>query len=146
VPAKTRIYVYKNICVQIYVIFMSVFSSVPAKTRCVNKRVLTCINAYSRIFTHRVSKKIATKKQSTNAGENARRRVRYLAPSNRRPDPCLYTFMQCINVYKKYRPGRDVYVKFMFLHKRVYYMYTRLSEFRQAPNILKKNDVNERDT
>jgi hypothetical protein len=69
--------------------------------------------------------------------------------ANRRPDPCLYTFMQCINVYKKYRPGRsqvdifyvdkkfmwiyvdikiyrpgrDVYVNFMFLHKRVYYMY-----------------------
>jgi hypothetical protein len=70
--------------------------------------------------------------------------------------------MQCINVYKKYRPGRgqvdifyvdkkfmqlyvdikiyrpgrDVYVNFMFLHKRVYYMYTRLCEFRQAPIII----------
>jgi len=68
--------------------------------------------------------------------------------------------MQCINVYKKYRPGpdqvdifyvvkkfmriyvdikiyrpgHDVYVNFMFLHKRVYYMYMRLCEFRQAPN------------
>jgi hypothetical protein len=27
----------------------------------------------------------------------------------------------------------QIYVKFMFLHKHVYYMYTRLCEFRQAP-------------
>jgi hypothetical protein len=71
VPAETRIYAYKNIRVYFYVVFMCVFLSAPAETRCVNKRVLTCINAYSRIFTRRVSKKIATKKQSTNASENA---------------------------------------------------------------------------
>jgi hypothetical protein len=84
--------------------------------------------------------------------------------ANRLPDPSLYTFMQCLNVYKKYgpgrgqgdifyvnkkfmqiyvdikiyRPGHDVYVRFMFLHKRVYYMYTRLCEFRQAPIIMLK--------
>jgi hypothetical protein len=51
VPAETRIYTYKNIRVYFYVVFMSVFLSAPAETRCVNKRVLTCIDAYSRIFT-----------------------------------------------------------------------------------------------
>ena len=75
------------------------------------------------------------------------------------PDTSLCAFMQCINVYKqKYRPGRgqvdifyvnkkckqlyvniknywpghDAYVRFMFSHKHVYYMYTRLCAFRQA--------------
>ncbi len=142
---------------------MSVFLCVPAKTRCVNKRVLTCINVYKRIFTyiHASSfKKNVTKKQSTMLAKT--RVVGWgISPSNRRPDPCLYTFMQCINVYKKYRPGCgqvnifyvdkkfmqiyvdikiyrpgwDVYVKFMFLHKCVYYMYTCLCEFWQAPTM-----------
>ena len=76
-PAETRIYAYKNIRVYFYVVFMCVFSSAPAETRCVNKRVYTCINAYSRIFTHRVSKKIATKKQSTNAEYRCRSPERY---------------------------------------------------------------------
>jgi hypothetical protein len=35
-------------------------------------------------------------------------------------------FLQIYVDIKVYRPGHDVYVRFMFLHKRVYYMYTFL--------------------
>jgi len=51
-------------------------------------------------------------------------------------------FMQIYVDIKIYRPGRDVYVKFMFLHKRVYYMYTRLCEFWQAPIKVGSHDEN----
>ena len=42
-------------------------------------------------------------------------------------------FMRIYVDVKIYRPDRDVYVKFMFLHKHVYHMYTRSCEFWQAP-------------
>jgi hypothetical protein len=84
--------------------------------------------------------------------------------ANRWPDASLYTFMQCINGYKKYQPGRDqaniflcqqknihqyvniknidlaapLYARFMFSH-RIYaskYMYVRICEFPEAPIII----------
>ncbi len=42
-------------------------------------------------------------------------------------------FIQWYVDIKIYQPGHDVYVTFMFLHKRVYYMYTHLYEFPEAP-------------
>jgi hypothetical protein len=45
-------------------------------------------------------------------------------------------FIQRYVDIKIYRPGADVYVTFMFFHKCVYYMYTRLYEFPEAPNAL----------